>query len=91
MADQKELATLGAFLSQNASTTLLDGVSMRSSGEKTVIYLFFLSICKFDSGSVITNIPISKIRQWRFNRNGQQNLDCDRIRISGALVGNATN
>ena len=55
MADQKELATLGAFLSQNASTTLLDGVSMRSSGEKTVIYLFFLSICKFDSGSVITN------------------------------------
>ena len=55
MANQSEMATIGAFLSQNANTTLLDGVSMRSSGKLTVIYLFFLSIYKFDLGSVTTN------------------------------------
>ena len=42
MADQNELATIGAFLSQNASTTLLDGVSMRSSG-KINSHISFLS------------------------------------------------
>ena len=68
MANQSEMATIGAFLSQNANTTLLDGVSMRSSGKLTVIYLFFLGIYKFDLGSVTTNTFNKQNKAIAFNR-----------------------